>query len=455
MQPEVPENRKFLLESWLELREALEKHPEIRKLLFDPVTGLPTTPLLFPRIEALMADRGEVSLLCLNVVKYSRIEEIYGWKVFDDVMREVAHTLESITGSQLRDADLLAELMIAGNSFVIVLSPPRNTLKIDTAHLAALARRVEAQVSEALEREIAPELFRKFGCYVGSATVMVDEKLRLERLVYDGLDRALAESVSRESADAKNRQRRLAEIIELEQVHTVVHPLFRLDDLSIIGYEALSRGPEGGEFERPDKLFKVAYDGDLVLKLERLCRKKALEAATRMPADRLLFVNIEPDAVNDPQLRDITFSTLVADSTLSPENVVLEITERTAIIDFVAFRQTLEYLRTLGFAVAVDDAGAGYGSLQCLAEVHPEWVKVDISLVRSCDSDRVRQQLIGSLVDFARGIGVKLVAEGIETKAELHSLRAIGVEYGQGFLFTKPVPPFPDESTYDLEGLLE
>src|SRR5512133_3368410 len=91
----------FLLESWLELRRTVEANPAMKRLLFDPVTGLPTTPLLFPRIEALLKDRGEVSILCLNVVRYSKIEEIYGWKVFDEVMRQVSQALENITGAYL------------------------------------------------------------------------------------------------------------------------------------------------------------------------------------------------------------------------------------------------------------------------------------------------------------------------------------------------------------------
>ena len=370
-------------------------------------------------------------------------------------MRQVAATLESITGTYLRDSDIVAELMIAGNSFVVVLSPPRNALMIEREQLDALAHRVETQMSEELEGQMTPEVFNKFGCYVGSTTIRSDENIRLERLVYDGLDEAMTESLSHETADAKARQRRLAEIIEREQIHTLVHPIFRLDGLSIIGYEALSRGPSGGEFERPDKLFKIAYDADLVFRLERLCRRKALEAAAQMPEDRILFLNIEPDSVNDSELRDIMLSTLLTDVGLTPERVVLELTERTAILDFPAFRQTLEYLRAIGFAVAVDDAGAGYGSLQCLAEVRPEWVKIDISLVRSCDTDKIRRQLIGGLADFAKEIGVKLVAEGIETKNELATLREIGVEYGQGFLFTHPVPPFPNEAEYGIEGLLE
>jgi EAL domain-containing protein (putative c-di-GMP-specific phosphodiesterase class I)/GGDEF domain-containing protein len=440
----------YLLESWLELREAVEENPHMRKLLFDPVTGLPTTPLLFPRIETLLQDRGEVSMLCLNIVRYSKIEEIYGWKVFDAVMRDAAVALETITGTYMRDADIVAELMISGNSFVIVLSPPRNSLKLNEDDRNALSARLEERVRETLQETMDPALYAKFGCYTGSSTIVADPGIRLERLVHDGLESALADSGTREEADATQRRRRLRQIIENEEVRTLVHPVLLLADMSVIGYEALSRGPEGGEFERPDKLFKVAYDSDLVLQLERLCRKKAIHAAKDLPDGRLLFMNIEPESIADPELRDAMFATLIEGVRLSPDRIVLEITERTAIVDFCAFRSTLEYLRTLGFSIAIDDAGAGYGSLQCLAEVHPEWLKIDISLVRNVDTDPVRRQLLQSLVMFAEEMNVKLVAEGIETVGELATLKELGVAYGQGFLFSQPVLPFPEDQEYDF-----
>lgn len=438
-------SREYLLQSWLELNEAIEQHPEIRKLLFDSVTGLPTTPLLFPRIRALLAERGEVSMLCLSVVRYSKIEEIYGWKVFDEVMRQVAQALEGIAGSYLRDSDIVAELMISGNSFVIVLSPPRNTLHVVEQDVHDLARRIEDRVRRELAEAMPAALYQKFGCYVGAAVIRADANVRLERLVHDGLESALQASHTREEIDASERKRRLREIIDADDVTTLVHPIFRLEDDSIIGYEALSRGPQG-EFERPDKLFKVAYDADLVLRLERLCRRQAIRAAADMPEGRLLFLNIEPEAIADPELRDVMFTALLADSEITPDRVVLEITERSAITDFPAFRSTLEYLRALGFRVAVDDAGAGYGSLQVLAEVRPEWLKIDMSLIRGIDCDDVRAQLVHSMVMFADRSGVKVIAEGIETSGELEKLRSLGVEFGQGFLFTRPVPPFPADS---------
>ncbi len=444
----------YLLESWLELREAVERHPGIRRLLFDPVTGLPTTPLLFPRIESLLEERGEVSLLYVDIVKYSRIEEIYGWKTFDSVMRVVAEVLDHITGRELRDSDMVAELMISGNAFVVVLSPPREHLRLPSDDLETIARRVEDRVVGELAERIEPDVFSKFGCYVGCSTISSDPDARLERLVYEGLDRAMDSSSSRIATDARRREARLRDILDTEAINTLVHPVVDITDMRVIGYEALSRGPADDEFERPDKLFRVAYDTDLVIRLERLCRKKALEAAETMPDGRLLFVNIEPDAVADPQLRDATFSSLLAEGPLTPERVILEITERSAIVDFSAFRSTLEYLRALGFGVAVDDAGAGYGSLQCLAEVRPEWLKVDLSLVRGCDSDETRCGLIESLAVFAEKMGVGLIAEGIETREELDTLRELGVRYGQGFLFSLPVEPFPTDEGLGLDRLL-
>lgn len=448
MKSEDEARHDFLLESWLEFAETIDQHPEVREMLFDPVTGLPTTPLLFPRIKMLLEERGEVSLLAVNIVRYSRIEEIYGWKVFDEVMRDVAQALEDIAGTVLRDSDMIAELMISGNAFVVVLSPPRNSVKIDPDARQLIVQKVERSIREQLCENVDPSLFRKFGCYVGASTVIHESHLRTERIVYEGLERALADSGTREAIDAEKRMRRLREIIADGEVRTLVHPIFDLGTMLPIGYEALSRGPEASEFERPDKLFKVAYDNDLVLRLERLCRRKAIEAAKALPPDRLLFLNVEPDAVADPELREVMSTSLLAQAEITPDRVVLEITERSAITDFTTFRSTLEYLRALGFRVAVDDAGAGYGSLQCLAEVRPEWLKIDMSLVRACEKDEVRASLIASMVVFADRLGVKLVAEGIETEAELRRLRDLGVGYGQGFLFSMPTEPFPDETDY-------
>lgn len=433
-----------LLESWLELADDLSSRIDLKNVLFDRVTGLPTTPLLFPQIEEALARQKEVAILCINVIKYSKIEEIYGWQVFDDIMFKITEALKEIVGKGLRETDTIAELMVSGNAFVILLAPPRELKVIALADIDKIAERVEKHVHEHLKETIPASVYQKFGCYIGSAIVTRQENVRVERLVFKALEQALVASGQRERRDAEMRQMRLRQIIENEQIHTLFHPVVSLGAQEIVGYEALSRGPADGEFERPDKLFRVAYDGNLVTTLERLCRRKALTNAHRMGKDRLLFINVEPESVTDPELRQITSSLIFNDLCLSPASVVLEITERTAILDFAVFRSALEYLRALGFSIAVDDAGAGYGSLQCIAEIKPDFIKLDMSLIRGIDEDHIKQSLVSTLAQFGTQTGVKVIAEGIETVKEYRKLRELGIDYGQGYLFAYPSEPFAD-----------
>jgi EAL domain-containing protein (putative c-di-GMP-specific phosphodiesterase class I) len=440
--------RGVLLESWFEFHEAIESRPDVRDLLFDPVTGLPTTPLLFPRIRLLLEERGEVSLLCVKVERLSVIEDLYGWQAYDEVMREVGRTLAAFEGAELRDLDLVAEQMVSGNAFVIVLSPPRDSIKIDVAARQQLAQKIQASVREHLAGRLVPPLYAKVACFVGAATVEYDESVRLERLVHRGLDAAMADAGSRETAERARRNERLRSLIEQEDVRTVVRPVMDLNDGHIIGYKAVSFGPDDGEFGRPDRLVRAAYDADLVVRLERLCRRRALEAAATLPEGRLLFLGIEADAVADPQLREIMATSLLSQAEITADRVVLEVGERNAITDFAAFRSTVEYLRALGYLVAIGDAGAGYGSLRCLAEARPAWIKLDAALVAGCDVDPVRCRFVEAIVEFAATIGAAVVAEGIRTPAEVDSLKVAGVRFGQGHGAWQSVPPFPPDDTF-------
>lgn len=432
------------LKSWIELNRLVKEKKDLEELLHDRVTGLPTIPLLLKDIEEILQNNNKVGLLCVNVVKYSRIEEIYGFKAFDKVMAMVADILNSLVGGALRGADIISQLMISGNTFAILLSPPRNQSELRKEDLLKIKKRINSKITDAIRDSLDYALFKKFGCYVGSAILNYNKEIRFERQIYTVLEDALQDSASEKDKDAKKRLAALKKIIKEEEVHTLFHPIVNLSNYEIMGYEALSRGPGQGEFERPDKLFKIAYQSDLIIELDRLCRKKALAAASDMAPERMLFLNVEPDSVNDPDLRQIAASALLLDSKLTPDQIVLEITERSAIIDFSAFRSTLEYFRALGFKIAIDDAGAGYASLQSIIELKPDFLKIDMSLIRGIDTDNVKQQLVKALQGFGHETGVKVIAEGIETKAELKTLLEMNIDYGQGFIFAYPSEPFPE-----------
>jgi len=125
---------------------------------------------------------------------------------------------------------------------------------------------------------------------------------------------------------------------------------------------------------------------------------------------------------------------------LKPENIVLEITERTYVVYESLFREVLSHFREQGFGIAVDDVGTGYSSLSSLAEIEPDYLKLDNVFVRDIDRRTVKQDLLEALLSFARKMKTQVIAEGIETPEELKALQAVGVEYGQGFLLARPMP---------------
>ncbi len=433
-----------ILKSWIELNKLVKEKKSLEKLLHDKVTGLPTVPLLIDDIRKILKKHNQVGLLCIDIVKYSKIEEIYGYKAFDKVMQMVAETLKSLLGGSLREADVISQLMISGNTFSILLSPPRKKTELTKEDLTKIKKRVNSKITEAIRNSLDYTLFQKFGCYVGSAILNYDKNIRLERQLYTTLEEALEDSATAQQKDTKKRTAELKKIIKNEEIYSLFQPIVKLPEFKIIGYEALSRGPGQGEFERPDKLFKIAYQSDLVIELERLCRKKALTAACNMKPKHVLFLNIEPDSINDPELRQIAASHLLIDSSLSPNRIVLEVTERSAITNFSAFRSALEYFRALGFKIAIDDGGAGYATLESMVELKPDFIKLDMSLIRNVDTDNTKQQLIKALINFGKETNVKILAEGIETKAELKTLLEMDIRLGQGYVFAYPSEPFPE-----------
>ena len=241
----------------------------------------------------------------------------------------------------------------------------------------------------------------------------------------------------------KNRER-IKNILVNEEINTVYQPIVRMTDRTVIGYEALSRGPEGTEFYNPTILFQLAKESDLLFELDRVCRKLAIENAVDLPEGKLIFVNTLPNTMNDPDFQGTKFKEWLEKINLDPERIVLEITEEQAAEGLDQLRQTLDQYRMQGCSVAIDDAGTGYSTLEAIMKLEPTYLKIDMSLVRGIDASVVKQELIKALSGMARSIKAQVIAEGIETPAEYQTLLDLGVEFGQGYLFARPGAPFPE-----------
>ena len=230
----------------------------------------------------------------------------------------------------------------------------------------------------------------------------------------------------RDMAEVRSR---LKLILTQEQFNPVFQPIIELGSRAIVGFEALTRFIDG---TRPDLRFAEAASVRLGPDYELAAVRAALASATQLPEDVFVSLNVSPDLVllNGRRLRALLRAT--------PRRIILELTEHIRIDDYAAVLQAIGKLGEVG--IAVDDTGAGYASLRHILELHPTFVKLDISLVRGIETDEVRQALASGLDHFALRSGCHLIAEGVETQGEATALQLLGVEFAQGFLFGRPEP---------------
>ena len=242
----------------------------------------------------------------------------------------------------------------------------------------------------------------------------------------------------------------LLHIIRNKKISTVFQPIVNLADGAVMGYEALTRGPEGSPLHMPTDLFAAAAKHKLLLALEHICRETALRTIKTLGPGQQLFLNITPEVVNDPEFRNGHTKQLVLHHGMVPEQVTFEITERTAISDFGSFTRALHHYRRQGYCIAIDDAGAGYSSLQAIAELYPDFIKLDMSIVRDINNNPFKIAILEALVNLASAMNSKIIAEGVETADELITVMKLGVGFAQGYIFAKPAFPAQEISTEAL-----
>lgn len=206
---------------------------------------------------------------------------------------------------------------------------------------------------------------------------------------------------------------------------------------SIYAFEALVRTEEV-TMRNPVDFFAAAEALDKVHQLGRTIRAHVAQTIPHMPPAALVFVNVHPSDLQDPSLFDRT-SPLSAFAS----RVVLEITERAALDEIPDLMASMALLRTMGYRIAVDDLGAGYAGLTSFAQLEPEVVKVDMSIVRGIDHSSTKQKLMGSIINLCNDLNIKLIAEGIETAGERDTIATLGGDLCQGYLFARPARPLP------------
>ena len=213
----------------------------------------------------------------------------------------------------------------------------------------------------------------------------------------------------------------------------VFQPIVSVEQDRVMGVEALARFDVEPR-QSPDVWFGEAAAVGLGVDLDIAAARKAVAIIPDLPPGVDLFLNLGPETIFSGRYEEVLAG-------VPGERVVLELTEHAPVHDYKRLGEVVDHLRGAGFRIAVDDVGAGYASLRHLLNLAPDMLKIDISLCRLIEEDRARQLLTKALTSLGQELGVTVLAEGIETGAELGAMRELGVEFAQGFFLGRPASP--------------
>ena len=235
-------------------------------------------------------------------------------------------------------------------------------------------------------------------------------------------------------------------LIHKQKINTVFQPVLSLTKNETLGFEILNRPDPSSYFPTTEKFYDYLGQSETVFMVEAFLRDLSLERYSEQVVhnqdfrNQLIFLNIQPQVLADSSYRNGKTLELLTKYNLSPNQIVLELTEKEAVIDYNRFEKIIDNYRQQGFRVAVDDAGTGYNSLKTLVYLKPEFIKIDKSLIRNIHINPAQQHLVELLLEFAAQSKTNVIAEGIETISELRFLQELGVSYGQGYALGKPKP---------------
>lgn len=399
----------------------------------------------------------EGAALVLDIDRFKHINDTLGHNVGDELIVKVAQTLRA----RLRDSDVLARL--GGDEFAVLL--PRGG--------AAEAARVAESVLAAVRAQsvlTAAGRRRPITASVGIALFSDTERLSAEDVLvnadlamYDakegGRDRAATYS-SQERGTSRMKARitwaeRIREALEEDRFTLYAQPIVELSSGVVRQHELLLRMlDEQGEVIPPAAFIPIAERFDLMQEIDRWVVARAIQhmgEQLRAGRDLVFEVNISGSSTGDPELLTIIEHEL-RESGVDPVNLVLEVTETTAVANIPRAQQFAARLAELGCRFALDDFGAGFGSFYYLKHLPFDLLKIDGEFVRSCTTSPTDQLLVRAAVDIARGLGKKTIAEYVGDDATVELLRELGVDYAQGFHIGRP-EPLAERLEHDCIGL--
>lgn len=410
----------------LGIRNARQQQALVENAATDPLTNSRNRRALEAALTTL--PRVPFAILAVDVDKLKPINDEYGHEAGDVVLKTAARVLTEIA----RTGDIIAR--VGGDEFAVVLM----ALGAEEAFAVAERMRVAMHGATVSRGQVRVSI----GMATGGPGADPAE-------VWHAADAALLNAKRKggdQVANAPGMQLQILEparltavidaVVDERALDVVFQPIVHLRDGRVAGYEALAR-PTGWTDETVEPLFRAAHRLGRARDLDWACRRAAVDSFSRLPSDALLFLNVAASALLDPVHDVDQMLLLLTAAGATPNQLVLELTERDSIGDLRRLRHVLAAYREHGFQIALDDFGEGNSSLELLVAAVPDYIKIARSL---CAADhRGARGAIEAAVAFAAATHTSVIAEGVETGEAAGRLRDLGVDYAQGFWLARPV----------------
>ena len=413
----------------------------------DPVTGLPTRETLIQRVvdslNPVESNRGPVAVLLIDVDRFEIVNESLGHAAGDRVLRDVGARIAAVLGSGGTVA------RFGGDTFAVLLPGS------DADAAMAFAERVQLELKPPFSIDGRTWFISaSMGVSVGApGSTGGGDLLQEAEIALVGAKRNPTQRVamfdplsSRHARERLDVEAELWTALERDELTVHYQPILDLRTLRIVGFEALARWqhPSRG-LVLPVDFIALAEESDLIVAIGRVILEKACRQAqlwrTRWPNENLVMsVNLSPRQFLDPDLAK-GIRHVLRSTGLEPSALELEITESSVMDRSETSLGVLQQLRSLGVRIVLDDFGTGYSSLAYLRQLPLDTIKVDRSFVTDLDVRDPNVGIIRAVVSLAHGLGITVVAEGIETEEQARRLRELGCDMGQGYAWAHPAEP--------------
>lgn len=389
------------------------------------------------QLYVLLNEGHTIWVLYLDIVKFHEIEFRQGYKTCNRILEEIEREINQTLRQQVQLFKTTLLQCRGGDDFVVYFVPHDQATLNFSNFLVYWLPSLQDRINNRIQGFVQENIRLRSG--------FVDCKAQPTRsadyLLYNAVKEAFQLNKSDPDPQYSQRKDEIHQLLREPDKHltSAYQPILDVRSGEVFGFEALARMKGPSHFPNIADLFPFVEKIGELYPIETLCRRSAiLNSSNVLKSQEYLFLNVNPQILTDPDFASGQTRKLLVQKNLQPSNVVLEITERSAIQDFSIFREALEHYRNQGYSIALDDVGAGYSSLQSIAELHPDFLKIDRSLIQSIHTDPTKWALLETFSTFSRRIGCRLLAEGIETEEEMRTVVQLGVDYVQGYFVAKP-----------------